>query len=92
MDMHSELVTLGDDEEDFIGPPEEQDLVNSPSHYNMLDVEAIDIVEMSRTKDEFQGYLKGNALKYLIRYKHKGNPKQDLDKALWYLTRLKDKI
>ena len=41
MDMHSELVTLGDDEEDFIGPPEEQDLVNSPSHYNMLDVEAI---------------------------------------------------
>ena len=44
------------------------------------------------TKDEFQGYLKGNALKYLIRYKHKGNPKQDLDKALWYLTRLKDKI
>ena len=48
-----------------------EDLVNSPAHYNMLDIEAIDLIEMSMTKDEFQGYLKGNALKYIIRYKHK---------------------
>ena len=69
-----------------------KDPVNSPEHYNMLDIEAIDLIEMSMTKDEFQGYLKGNALKYIIRYKHKGQPKQDIAKGLWYLKRLEGKI
>ena len=40
-----------------------EDPVNSPSHYNMLDVEAIDIIEMSMTKDDFLGYLKGRDAK-----------------------------
>ena len=69
-----------------------EDPVNSPSHYNMLDIEAIDLIEMSMTKDEFQGYLKGNALKYIIRYKHTGHPKQDIAKGLWYLKKLEGKI
>ena len=68
------------------------DPVNSPEHYNMLSVEAIDIIEMSMTKEEFLGYLKGNALKYMIRYKHKDNPKQDLSKANWYLKKLEEKL
>ena len=76
---------------DRVHPPKD-DPVNSPSHYNMLDVEAIDIIEMSMTKEEFLGYLKGNALKYMIRYKHKGNPIEDLEKALWYLKKLKGKV
>ena len=71
---------------------EDEDPVNNPSHYNMLDVEAIDLIEMSMTKIEFLGYLKGNALKYVIRYKHKGNPKEDLGKALRYLEKLKEKV
>ena len=66
------------------------DPVNSPEHYNMLSVEAIDIIKMSMTKEEFLGYLKGNALKYINRYKHKGNPKQDLSKAGWYLKKLEE--
>jgi len=70
----------------------EEDVVNSPAHYNMLDIEAIDLIEMSMTSDEFQGYLKGNAMKYIIRYKHKGKPKQDIAKGLWYLKRLEGKI
>jgi hypothetical protein len=69
-----------------------EDPVNSPTHYNMLAIEAIDLIEMSMTKDEFQGYLKGNALKYIIRYKHKGQPKQDIAKGLWYLKKLEGKI
>jgi len=67
------------------------DPVNSPEHYRKLDVEAIDIIEMSMTQEEFLGYLKGNVQKYLVRYKHKGKPMEDLDKALWYLMKLKDK-
>ena len=71
---------------------DEHDPVNNPSHYNMLDVEAIDIIEMSMTREEFLGYLKGNSLKYMIRYKHKGNPSEDLDKAKWYLNKLREKF
>tara|TARA_R100000742_G_C4248678_1_gene67252 strand:- start:197 stop:457 length:261 start_codon:yes stop_codon:yes gene_type:complete len=68
------------------------DPVNRPAHYNMLNVEAIDLIEMSMTEDDFLGYLKGNALKYIIRYKHKDNPEQDISKAIWYLEKLKGKI
>ena len=71
---------------------EEHDPVNSPEHYTKFDVEAIDMIEMSMTSNEFLGYLKGNVLKYIIRYRHKGKAAEDLGKCLWYLTWLKDKV
>ena len=73
-------------------PAAAPDAVNSSEHYNMLDVEAINLIEMSMTKEEFLGYLKGNVLKYIIRYKHKGKAGEDLDKGKWYLDRLRNKI
>jgi hypothetical protein len=33
-------------------------------------------------------YKHGNVLKYVSRYKFKGEPLQDLEKAQWYLNRL----
>ena len=39
------------------------DMVNSPSHYQLDGLEAIDIIKASLTADEYLGYLKGNALK-----------------------------
>ena len=77
---------------EVITKPVEVDAVNSPEHYNMLDIEAINLIEMSMTKEEFLGYLKGNVLKYIIRYKHKGNASEDLDKGKWYLDKLRNKI
>ncbi len=71
---------------------QKDDPVNSPEHYRKLDIEAIDIIEMSMTQEEYLGYLKGNVQKYLVRYKHKGKPMEDLDKAIWYLLKLKDKV
>ena len=68
------------------------DQVNSPEHFIILDFDAIDLIEMSMTRNEFLGYLKGNVLKYIIRYRHKGKAAEDLGKCLWYLTRLKDKV
>ena len=44
------------------------------------------------TRNEFLGYLKGNVLKYIIRYRHKGKAAEDLGKCVWYLTRLKDRV
>ena len=63
------------------------DMVNSPSHYQLDGLEAIDIIKASLTADEYLGYLKGNALKYMLREPFKGNSKQDVAKAQWYLSR-----
>ena len=64
------------------------DVVNSPGHYRQGGIEAIDAIKASMTREEFKGYLKGNAQKYLWRYRHKGKPAEDLRKAKWYLDRL----
>jgi|13_taG_2_1085334.scaffolds.fasta_scaffold37129_4 hypothetical protein len=62
--------------------------VNSPSHYTQNGIETIDMIKESLTEEEFSGYLKGNILKYVCRYKHKGMPLKDLMKSQWYLQRL----
>ena len=64
------------------------DYVNSPSHYKHGKKETIDVIRDCMTDDEYHGYLKGNVLKYVARYKFKGEPLQDLEKANWYLNRL----
>ena len=62
--------------------------VDSPNHYNSGSLECIDAIEASMSRDEFLGYLKGNTLKYLWRYRYKGKPEEDLKKAQWYLDKL----
>lgn len=64
------------------------DNVNSPKHYLKGKKETIDVIRDCMTNDEYHGYLKGNILKYVSRYKFKGEPLQDLHKAEWYLKRL----
>lgn len=66
---------------------EEEDMVNSPAHYNKAGIETIDIIQ-SVTKDGFEAYLQGNILKYVCRYRYKQNAVEDLEKARWYLNRL----
>ena len=63
------------------------DMVNSPSHYQLDGMEAIDIIKAILTPEEYRGYLKGNTLKYIIREPFKGNPAQDVSKAQWHLER-----
>jgi hypothetical protein len=65
-----------------------EDLVNNPNHYRQSSTETIDIIKSSMTVEEFHGYLKGACMKYMSRYKYKGNAIQDLEKAEWYLKRL----
>lgn len=62
------------------------DVVNHPPHYTQGGVEAIDAIESALTPEEFRGYCKGNALKYIWREKHKGQD-ESLKKAIWYLNR-----
>ncbi len=63
------------------------DPVNAPAHYNQGGVQCIDAIEASMSAEEFQGYLRGNLIKYTWRYRDKGGL-QDLHKANWYLDRL----
>jgi hypothetical protein len=68
----------------------EADEINSPVHYNTGSMETIDLIREGMSNDEFLGYLKGNVLKYICRYrhKHKENPVKDLMKARWYIEKL----
>ena len=68
------------------------DMVNSPSHYQLDGFEAIDIIKAALTPEEYRGYLKGNSLKYILREPFKGNRKQDVGKAQWYLSRYHDLV
>lgn len=63
------------------------DNVNHPAHYNTGNIEVINYIKDKLSYDEFTGYLTGNILKYISRYKHK-NGIEDLKKAQWYLNYL----
>ena len=64
----------------------DMDLVNQPPHYRQGEIECIDAIEAALTPEEFRGYCKGNAFKYLWRERHKGE--DSLAKGAWYLARL----
>jgi|SRR5699024_1958840 len=63
------------------------DAINSPNHYNSGDIETIDYIQDKLTVEQFEGYLVGNIMKYVSRYRHK-NGMEDLKKARWHLDRL----
>ena len=65
----------------------EIDNVNHPVHYTSGDIECIDAIKASMTKEAFNGFLKGNAIKYLWRHELKGGS-EDLLKCEFYLKTL----
>lgn len=60
---------------------EEFDNVNHPSHY-VSHPSGVETINITR---EFEFAL-GNAWKYLMRFRYKGKPKEDLEKAVWYMN------
>jgi hypothetical protein len=61
-------------------------------HYNRGDIQPIDFMESNFTPDEYRGFLKGQIIKYVSRYRYKGTPDADLEKAGVYLGWLQDFI
>ena len=63
------------------------DLVNSPPHYklNGLDIESVDVIRAVLTAEEFRGWCKGNAIKYLMRLGKKDKEIQDAKKSIKFL-------
>ena len=64
-----------------------EETVNHPPHYKVGGIETIDFIEAKGLD-----YNLGNVVKYITRSEHKGNKKEDLLKAQWYLTRAISKI
>jgi hypothetical protein len=63
-------------------------------HYKKMKHQPIDVMESCMSPEELKGFLRGNALKYLMRMGHKDSAHTDVHKALHYvdmLVKLMDK-
>jgi hypothetical protein len=69
------------------------DPVTAPPHYTDGGIETIDYLRAKLTPDEFKGFCKGNALKYISRAGKKSTDElEDYRKAKWYLDKLIETI
>ena len=67
-------------------PTLQGDNVNSPKHYQFFpDMEAIEVIALSMTEEQFYGYCLGNRMKYRLRAGSKGNTLEDIAKSDKYL-------
>ena len=80
-------VECGDDNDRTTNQYAQIDSVNHPEHYAGT-VECIDAMEACATPEQFIGYCRLCAFKYLWRAGKKGDALTDYKKAIWYLERL----
>tara|TARA_S200002703_G_scaffold41738_1_gene36220 strand:- start:224 stop:523 length:300 start_codon:yes stop_codon:yes gene_type:complete len=94
MKRHEEYMKQAMKQSD-VGSPEDYppsaDMVNSPPHYNQSGIECIEAIQAALGPN-FKYYLQGNIMKYLWRFDYKSKPIEDLDKADWYLERLREEV
>ena len=65
------------------------DAAINPAHYQSESgVECIDAIHAALGDEQFKGYLRGNAIKYLWRAEQKGSPLENAQKCAWYVKRL----
>lgn len=64
----------------------------NPSHYLKGNKEVFDyIIDVTRDLPGDEAVMVGNIIKYVSRYRDKHpNPRTDIDKAKWYLNRLRN--
>ena len=70
-----------------------EDLVNNPNHYQSEGnggIECIQAIQAALTEEEFQGFCKGNNIKYTWRANRKQDVRTNIEKARWYLNKLLD--
>lgn len=68
-----------------------EDSAINPAHYQVEGIpEAIEIMEHLMAKEQLEGFLWGNILKYAYRYGRKGDKKETAGKIEWYAKKLKE--
>lgn len=60
-------------------------LILSQDHYTKNGIQPFDIMKANFTKEQWYGFLFGNAQKYITRHERK-NKVEDLKKAITYIT------
>ena len=60
----------------------DKEKVNHPDHYNSGQYEVVDVIDDAGFGE---GFCLGNALKYILRAKHKENYIEDIKTPHWYL-------
>ena len=64
--------------------------LEEPSYYNSNGLSPNRAFEQGLiSNEEFIGFIKGNVIKYVVRCGKKGNPVEDIDKAISYLQLLR---
>lgn len=67
-----------------------EDAIN-PAHYKVEGLpEAIDIINHLMHREQYEGFLWGNILKYAYRFGRKGDKAENAGKIAWYANQLKD--
>lgn len=67
-----------------------EDAVN-PAHYKVEGIpEAIDIINHLMHREQYEGFLWGNILKYAYRFGRKGDKAETAGKIAWYAKKLKE--
>lgn len=90
------LHELGEDDESTVERMEDgaqkrvEDAIN-PAHYKVEGLpEAIDIINHLMHREQYEGFLWGNILKYAYRFGRKGDKAETVGKIAWYATQLKE--
>lgn len=67
-----------------------KEMVNHPAHYqSKAGIEVIDVMEaFTANLSGAEAVNTSQVIKYILRWKEKDNPLQDLKKCKWYLKRL----
>lgn len=94
METDNDIHLLAAEEEDIVKEDKikTDDAVN-PSHYQVEGIpEAIEIMAHLMTKEQFEGFLWGNILKYAYRYGRKGDKEETAGKIAWYAKKLEEVV
>ena len=68
---------------------EKKDLINNPPHYNYGNIQTIDYIVDVLDNGGALDYCQGNVIKYTgTRMFTKGDPKENIKKAIWYLNKM----
>ncbi len=85
-DLYERLSSLGKSKPNTADDVnKENDMVDNPEHYTFGGIETVDYLRAKLTKEEFVGWCRGNALKYLSRAGHKDEELQEYRKAAKYI-------
>lgn len=90
MPEHSATEPSGNSEGKMKETPMPEHSTTEPSHYKELAIDPLEYMSVNFTNEAYMGFLEGNILKYVTRYKMK-NGVEDLKKARYYLDLLIDR-